>query len=71
MSLKIAFKLKIHKTSSQIDHALVFFSPTPPEHTSNVPLILNTSTVHVSPQFYCMYDNEFDTYRTDTKFKSL
>ena len=42
-----------------------------PEHASNVPLVLNTQTGNVSPQFHCLYDDAFDTCRRDAKFQSL
>lgn len=42
-----------------------------PLHAKNVPLILNTQTGNVSPQFHCIYDDGFDTCKTDAKFKSL
>jgi hypothetical protein len=42
-----------------------------PEHASSVPLVLNTRTGMVSPQFHCIYDDAFDTCRNDAKFDSL
>ena len=42
-----------------------------PQHASSVPLILNTQTGLVSPQFHCVYDNAFDTVNNDAKFVSL
>ena len=42
-----------------------------PSHSSNVPLILNTTTGNVTPQFHCIYDNKFSTCRTDVKFISV
>ena len=42
-----------------------------PSHSSNVPLILNTRTAHVTPQFHCLYDDEFATCQRDPKFQSL
>jgi hypothetical protein len=43
-----------------------------PDHASNVPLVLNTQTGNVSPQFFhCLYDNEFASCRRDAKFQSL
>jgi hypothetical protein len=41
-----------------------------PSHASSVPLVLNTQTGLVSPQFHCIYDNQFDTCRRDAKFIS-
>ena len=32
-----------------------------PSHASNVGLILNPHTGHVSPQFHVVYDNDFTT----------
>lgn len=42
-----------------------------PDHASSVPLVLNTRTGLVSPQFHCIYDDAFDTCRNDAKFESL
>ena len=42
-----------------------------PSHASNVPLVLNTQTGLVSPQFHCIFDNQFDTCKRDAKFVSL
>lgn len=42
-----------------------------PNHASSVPLVLNTSTGLVSPQFHCTYDDDFDTCKRDAKFESL
>ena len=42
-----------------------------PGHSSSVPLVLNTSTANVSPQFHCIYDNAFDTCKRDAKFSSV
>ena len=42
-----------------------------PSHTSSVPLILNTTTACVSPQFHCLYDDDFATCKTDIKFRSF
>ena len=42
-----------------------------PNHSSSVPLVLNTSSGNVSPQFHCMYDDSFDTCRRDFKFSSI
>jgi hypothetical protein len=42
-----------------------------PDHASNVPLVLNTQTGNVLPQFHCLYDNEFASCRRDAKFQSL
>jgi len=35
------------------------------------PLILNISTSNVSPQFHCIYDDEFTMCKIDTKFTSI
>ena len=42
-----------------------------PNHSKEVPLILNTQSGNVSPQFHCIYDDEFNTCRRDAKFTSL
>ena len=42
-----------------------------PNHSTSVPLILNTQTGNVSPQFHCIYDDDFDTCKRDAKFVSL
>ena len=42
-----------------------------PNHSSSVPLVLNTSSGNVSPQFHCLYDDSFDTCRRDFKFNSI
>jgi hypothetical protein len=42
-----------------------------PNHASNVSLVLNTQTGHVSPQFHCVFDDNFDTVTRDKKFQSL
>ena len=41
-----------------------------PRHASSVPLILNTQTGSVSPQFHCVYDDEFATCKRDANFTS-
>ena len=40
-------------------------------HSSSVPLVLNTASGNVSPQFHCIYDDEFATCRRDVKFNSV
>ena len=42
-----------------------------PDHAANVPLVLNTATANVSPQFHCLYDDAFATCKTDANFRSL
>ena len=42
-----------------------------PHHATDVPLVLNTQTGQVSPQFHLIYDDDFDTIKRDTKFHSL
>lgn len=42
-----------------------------PHHASSVPLVLNTDTGLVSPQFHCIYDDNFDTCKRDAHFRSL
>ena len=42
-----------------------------PHHSTNVPLVLNTQSGNVSPQFHCIYDDDFATCKRDAKFDSL
>ena len=42
-----------------------------PHHATDVPLLLNTQTGLVTPQFHCVYDDNFDTVAKDAKFESL
>ena len=42
-----------------------------PNRSSDMPLVLNTAPVNVSPQFHCIYDDEFSTYKLNSKFKSF
>jgi hypothetical protein len=42
-----------------------------PHHAASVPLVLNTQTGLVSPQFHSIYDDSFDTCKKDMKFESL
>ena len=42
-----------------------------PSHAGEVPLVLNTNTANVSPQFHCLYDDEFASCHNDPKFISL
>ena len=42
-----------------------------PNHSATVPLVLNTQTGNVSPQYHCIYDDEFATCKRDAKFISL
>ena len=42
-----------------------------PHHASTIPLILNTQTGLVSPQFHLVYDDHFDTVTRDKHFSSL
>ena len=42
-----------------------------PMHSSSVPLVLNTKTGNVTPQFHCLYDDEFATCKRDAKFNSV
>ena len=34
-----------------------------PHHYTGVPLVLNTQSGNVSPQFHCIYDDNFNTYK--------
>ena len=36
-----------------------------PHHAASVPLILSTQTGMVSPQFHCIYNDAFDTIKTE------
>ena len=40
-------------------------------HSSSVPLVLNTKTGNVTPQFHCLYDDEFASCKRDAKFNSV
>ena len=53
------------KFSKQRSHIGIFvgFSP---NHASNVPLIYNPETQHVSPQYHLVYDEDFTTASTST-----
>lgn len=49
-----------------------------PEHSTNVPLVLNPSTQHISPQFHVIFDDHFTTVpafttdsQRDDRFKTL
>ena len=42
-----------------------------PNHAASVPLILNTQTGMVSPQFHIIFDDNFGTVSTDKHFSSL
>jgi hypothetical protein len=42
-----------------------------PNHASSLPLVLNTQSGSVYPQFHCIYDDEFATCKRDAKFTSL
>ena len=42
-----------------------------PHHATDVPLVLNSQTGLVSPQFHLIYDDNFDTVKRDAKFQSL
>ena len=41
------------------------------QHAQNVSLILNPRTGYVSPQFHCVYDDHFDSSKTDANFSKL
>src|SRR5210317_575444 len=41
-----------------------------PNHATSVPLVLNTQTGNVAPQFHCIYDDEFATCKRDANFVS-
>ena len=42
-----------------------------PHHASSVPLVLSTQTSLVSPQFHCVFDNNFDTVRKEQADTSI
>ena len=42
-----------------------------PNHSRDVPFILNTQSGNILPQFHCIYDDEFGTCKRDSKFASL
>ena len=42
-----------------------------PHHASSVPLILSTQTGLVSPQFHCVFDDNFDTVKREQADTSL
>jgi hypothetical protein len=42
-----------------------------PYHAASVPLILNTQTALVSPQFHCVYDDKFETVHYEKNVTSL
>jgi hypothetical protein len=61
-----------HAFNKWKDHSKVgIFLCHSPEHALNVPLVLNTQTGNVVPQFHCIYDNEFTTCRRSARFESL
>ena len=63
---------KVHAHNKWEDRSKVgIFLCHSPNHSSSVPLVLNTSTGMVTPQFHCLYDDEFATCKADTKFRSL
>ena len=42
-----------------------------PNHATSVPLVLNTTTACVSPQFHVVFDPEFKSVERDANFKSI
>ena len=42
-----------------------------PNHSTDVSLVLNTTTANMSPQFHCIYDDDLSTCKRDAKFKIL
>ena len=42
-----------------------------PHHSTSVPLVLNTQSGNVSPQFHCIHDDNFNNCKQDFKFQSL
>jgi hypothetical protein len=41
------------------------------QHAQNVSLILNPNTGHISPQFHCVYDDNFDSAKTDGNLTTI
>ena len=41
------------------------------QHAQNVSLILNPRTGYLSPQFHCVYDDQFDSSKSDANFNKL
>ena len=41
-----------------------------PHHSNSVPLVLNTRSGNVSPQFHCIYDDDFATCKRDADSNS-
>lgn len=42
-----------------------------PYHATNIALVLNTQTGLVTPQFHCLFDDDFATCKRDRKFSSI
>ena len=42
-----------------------------PHHASSVPLVLSTQTGLLSPQFHCVFDNDFDTVKKEQANMSI
>ena len=42
-----------------------------PLHARSVPMVLNTQTCNVNPQFQCLFDPDFNTCKRDVKFQSI
>ena len=40
-----------------------------PHHSTSVPLVLKTQSGNVSPQFHCIYNDNFNTCKQDAKFQ--
>ena len=40
-------------------------------HASSMSLVLNPKTGYVSPQFHCIYDDQFDSAKTDKNFSAV
>ena len=55
-----------HNKWSDRSRVGIFLSHSP-NHSTDVPLILNTTTGNVSPQYHCVYDDVFETVRRDAK----
>ena len=62
--------LHAHNKWTDRVHVRIFLCHSP-HHATDVPLVLNTQTGLVLPQFHLIYDDDFDTVKRDAKFNSL
>ena len=61
---------KSHNKLSDRSKVGIFLCHSPP-HACSSPLVLNTQTGNVSPQFHCLFDPDFNTCKRDVKFQSI